>query len=107
MVRIWHEPGRSRRSRNVLPLADLDASRAFGMKTHLTSLAALVLLVVNTSHAQVVKQEPFEGKMVPGSIILVDDGSCGKGKIKQVTGGETDAMNPRPRIRKCIPKNAK
>jgi hypothetical protein len=45
--------------------------------------------------------------MVPGSVILVDDGTCGKGKIKQVTGGETDAMNPRPRTRKCIPKDKK
>ena len=45
--------------------------------------------------------------MVPGSVFLVDDGTCGKGKIKQVTGGETDAMNPRPRTRKCIPKVTK
>ena len=34
--------------------------------------------------------------MLPGSIILVDDGTCGKGKIKQVTGGELGAINPRP-----------
>ena len=72
-------------------------------------LAALPLLLAasSPSTAQVLKQEPLEGKMVPGSVLLVDDGTCGKGKIKQVTGGETDAMNPRPRIRKCIPKNAK
>ena len=72
-------------------------------------LSALVLLLAasSTSDAQVLKQEPFEGKMVPGSVILVDDGTCGKGKIKQVTGGETDAMNPRPRTRKCIPKVTK
>ena len=72
-------------------------------------LSALVLLLAasSTSDAQVLKQEPFEGKMVPGSVILVDDGTCGKGKIKQVTGGETDAMNPRPRTRKSIPKVTK
>jgi hypothetical protein len=52
----------------------------------------------------VVKQEPFDGQMVPGAAILVDDGMCGKGKIKQVTGGELGAMNPSPRTRKCIPK---
>ena len=45
--------------------------------------------------------------MVPGSVLLVDDGTCGKGKIKQVTGGETGAMNPRPRTKKCIPKVTK
>jgi hypothetical protein len=66
-----------------------------------------LLLAASSSDAQVVKQEPFEGKMVPGAVILVDDGSCGKGKIKQVTGGEIGAMDPRPRTRKCIPKDKK
>jgi hypothetical protein len=51
-----------------------------------------------------VKQEPFDGQMSPGQVILVDDGTCGKGKIKQVTGGELGAMNPRPRAKKCVPK---
>jgi hypothetical protein len=71
------------------------------------ALAALLLAASSASDAQVVKQEPFEGKMVPGQVILVDDGSCGKGKIKQVTGGEIGAMDPRPRTRKCIPKDKK
>jgi hypothetical protein len=66
-----------------------------------------LLLAASSSDAQVVKQEPFEGKMVPGAVILVDDGSCGKGKIKQVTGGEIGAMDPRPRTRKCIQRDKK
>jgi hypothetical protein len=66
---------------------------------------ALLLALGGACDAQtVVKQEPFDGKMEPGQIILVDDGSCGKGKIKEVTGGELAAMNPRPRTRRCIPK---
>ena len=66
------------------------------------------LVTATDSHAQmVVKQEPFDGQMVPGQVILVDDGSCGRGKIKQVTGGEIGAMNPRPRTRTCIPRAAK
>jgi hypothetical protein len=74
----------------------------------IVALAALAYLLAATgSDAQVVKQEPFEGKMVPGAVVLVDDGSCGKGKIKQVTGGEIGAMDPRPRTRKCIPKDKK
>ena len=67
---------------------------------------ALFLIASGPCNAQtVVKQEPFEGNMSPGSIILVDDGTCGKGKIKQVTGGELGAINPRPRTRKCIPRD--
>jgi hypothetical protein len=79
------------------------------MKQQTVGLAALALLLAaNSSDAQVVvKQEPFEGQMVPGAVILVDDGTCGKGKIKQVTGGEIGAMDPRPRTRKCIPKDKK
>jgi hypothetical protein len=72
------------------------------MRQIIESAALTLLLAASSSaNAQVLKQEPLDGKMVPGSVLLVDDGTCGKGKIKQVTGGETDAMNPRPRIRKC------
>jgi hypothetical protein len=68
----------------------------------------LLLALAGACEAQtVVKQEPFDGKMEPGQIILVDDGTCGKGKIKEVTGGEVGAMNPRPRTRRCIPKVAR
>ena len=79
------------------------------MKETVGLLAALgFLLAASSTNAQViVKQEPFDGQMLPGSIILVDDGSCGKGKIKEVTGGEIGAMNPRPRTRRCIPRDKK
>jgi hypothetical protein len=69
------------------------------------AVLALALAAGCPSRAKVVvKQEPFEGKMVPGEIILVDDGTCGKGKIKEVIGGEVGAMNPRPRTRRCVPR---
>jgi hypothetical protein len=76
-------------------------------------LAGLALLLAASSLANaqvlkqepIVKQEPMPGMMVPGSVIFVDDGTCGKGKIKQVTGGEIGAQNPRPRMIKCIPKS--
>jgi hypothetical protein len=75
------------------------------MKTVGSAALALFLAASGSGNAQtVVKQEPLEGQMLPGSVILVDDGICGKGKIKQVTGGELGAMNPRPRTRKCIPR---
>jgi hypothetical protein len=70
----------------------------------LVALAPLLALGCICSAQTVVKQEPFDGKMEPGQVILVDDGTCGKGKIKEVTGGEIGAMNPRPRTRRCIAK---
>ena len=73
---------------------------------------ALALLTATCSqamaqgNAQIVNQEPFEGQMAAGSILLVDDGTCGKGRIKQVIGGELAAMNPRPHVRTCVPRVA-
>jgi hypothetical protein len=58
-------------------------------------------------NAPVVKQEPFDGMMSPGAIVLVDDGTCGKGRIKEVTGGEVAPAIQRPRIIRCIAKPAK
>jgi hypothetical protein len=70
----------------------------------LAALACLLAVGGPCNAQPVVKQEPFDGKMLPGAVILVDDGSCGKGRIKEVTGGEVGAMDPRPRTRRCIPK---
>ncbi|VIO71614.1 hypothetical protein CI1B_38010 [Bradyrhizobium ivorense] len=57
--------------------------------------------------APIVLEEPPEGQMAPGMVLLVDDGSCGKGKVKQVTGGEIAGFNARPRTRKCVARPAR
>jgi hypothetical protein len=62
----------------------------------------------SSGSAEMVKEEPPEGKMYPYQVLLVDDGTCGRGRIKEVIGGEINpAMNPRPRSRRCITKPAK
>jgi len=76
------------------------------MKTLVTGLAALPLFAAasGAGNAQVVvKQEPLD--MRNGATVLVDDGSCGKGKIKLVTVTHGNAMPGAPlRAEKCIPK---
>ena len=76
------------------------------MKTLVTKLAALILLAAasSTGNAQtVVKQEPAD--MRSGATVLVDDGSCGKGKIKQLTVTHGNPMSGAPsRETKCIPR---
>ncbi|VIO71793.1 DUF6719 family protein [Bradyrhizobium ivorense] len=57
--------------------------------------------------APIVLEEPPEGQMAPGMVLLVDDGSCGKGTVKQVTGGEIAGLNARPRTRKCVARPAR
>jgi hypothetical protein len=76
------------------------------MTTFMIRLAALILFaaVSGACNAQViVKQEPLD--MRNGATALVDDGSCGKGKIKLVTVTHGNAMSGAPmRAEKCIPK---
>jgi hypothetical protein len=68
------------------------------------SVVILIAGIGISSAQQILKQEPMPGQLPTGAVVLVDDGTCGKGKIKEVTGGSTSAMNPKPRTTKCIAK---
>jgi hypothetical protein len=74
------------------------------MKT-IIGLAALALFLDASNgscNAQmVVKQEPM--MLNRGAVVLVDDGSCPKGQIKQVTAQVATVTDTyRPLERKCI-----
>jgi hypothetical protein len=73
-------------------------------QTLLKAAAVLLSLVVagDICNAQVVvKQEPLD--MRNGATVLVDDGTCGKGKIKLVTVTHGNANSGAPlREAKCI-----
>lgn len=49
-------------------------------------LVVLIFLVARAD-AALLKSEPGEGQLRPGERVLVDDGSCPAGQIKQVIGG--------------------
>jgi hypothetical protein len=49
----------------------------------------------------VLSAEPAAGALKAGKRVLVDDGSCPAGEIKEVTGG-TDKEAPGSRSRRCI-----
>ncbi len=75
-------------------------------QTLLKTSAVFLSLVVagDVCNAQVVvKQEPLD--MRNGATVLVDDGTCGKGKIKLVTVTHGNANSGAPlREAKCIQK---
>lgn len=48
-------------------------------------------------------KEPADGVVRTGLTMLVDDGSCPKGQIKEITGGSIQYHLPR--TRRCIPRN--
>jgi hypothetical protein len=64
-------------------------------------MGALMLILQNVVGAQeILKSEPAAGALPAGTTVLVDDGTCPKGQIKQVTGGKrVDGVQ---RQKKCI-----
>ena len=71
--------------------------------TRSTALALpLVFALSQTAAAQaIVKQEPPSGALKRGTVILVDDGSCPAGQIKEVSAG---AGTESRRTRRCVPR---
>ncbi len=75
------------------------------------SIALTVALTVGgiCSAQVVVKKEPMEGQLRTGATVLVDDGTCGLGKIKLIssTGGNgNEIAGLPPRTRTCVPRQA-
>jgi hypothetical protein len=57
------------------------------------------------AHAAILKKEPAMGTLREGERVLVDDGSCGPRKIKEVTGGNHVEVGGTKRIKRtyrCI-----
>jgi preprotein translocase subunit YajC len=70
-------------------------------------LAALTLLMLRPAAAQYLTHEPPMGALQEGERVLVDDGSCGPGKIKEVIGGNHVLAGGHKHVvrrRRCIPK---
>ena len=64
-------------------------------------LAALPTLAVAQT---VLKKEPASHALRSGQVVLVDDGSCPAGQIKEVTGGKGEGESGIRRTRRCVPK---
>lgn len=69
--------------------------------------ASLLALGAASAEARVLKQEPPLGKLRENERVLVDDGTCGPGRIKEVIGGNHVKVGGTKRIerqRHCIAK---
>ena len=70
-----------------------------------TAIALLLAVTPTLAAAQtVLKEEPKRNLLRHGQVVLVDDGSCPAGEIKEVTGGKDDAAKQVRRTRRCVPK---
>jgi len=68
---------------------------------------ALLIVAAPLHAATVLKTEPPMGALREGERVLVDDGSCGAGKIKEVIGGNHVKVGGNRhvvRIHRCIPR---
>jgi hypothetical protein len=64
--------------------------------------AGLTIFWLGAASGQVLSREPPSGALSPGTRVLVDDGTCPTGQIKEVIGGN-DTRGTR-RKRRCIPR---
>jgi hypothetical protein len=82
------------------------------MRTLITGSVALAAVVAASGMCAaqaVVKQEPMEGQLRTGATVLVDDGTCGQGKIKLITatgGNGNEKQGLPPRTRTCVLRQA-
>ena len=69
------------------------------------SLFVISIAISTTANAQALKREPAMGTLREGQRVLVDDGTCGRGRIKEVIGGnhvEVGGFKQIKRIRRCL-----
>lgn len=73
-------------------------------------LALAAATVLMAEGPKVLPREPASGQLSPGETVLVDDGSCPPGQIKQVVGGSNQGKaggsnrQGAPRTRACVPR---
>jgi len=78
-------------------------------KLAVTVLAGMLGIMQAHAGDRILKQEPGKGKLRAGQTVLVDDGSCPKGQIKEVKGGSNRSLKTEmkqagsPRTHRCIP----
>jgi hypothetical protein len=74
----------------------------------LAAIFALLTSAVSIQAQQILKNDPPPGGLSAGAVVLVDDGSCPKGKIKELTGGSNisggQSVKGSARTKRCIPR---
>lgn len=75
--------------------------------TYLLLITGIFAAYATLAIAQTLTREPEMGALREGQRVLVDDGTCPAGKIKEVVGGnhvEVGGTKRIKRIRRCISK---
>ncbi len=62
-------------------------------------LICLIGIVQTNASAQILRHEPPKGRLPAGQAVLVDDGSCPKGQIKEVKAGSNRSLKTGEQLR--------
>jgi hypothetical protein len=73
------------------------------MRTTLTLAALALVTSAGIAHAQIVSREQDIVDLRLGQRVMVDDGSCPAGQIKEVQGAQMTTSGVQ-RTRKCVPR---
>lgn len=75
------------------------------------ALTGAILLGPPAAAQEILRREPAKGALRYGEKVLVDDGRCPRGQVREVTGGrisDRDARRPttatQSRERRCVPR---
>lgn len=75
------------------------------MKIHAIAFASTLGFLVSCpcqsqTKVEYLKEEPPKGSVAHGKVVYVDDGTCPKGEVKEITGGSQ--ANAIPRKVRCV-----
>lgn len=73
------------------------------MRTLLAAATAMLAVLALPSHAQTVSNERDIGALRLGQKILVDDGTCPAGQLKEVSGARLAPGGNVEATRQCVP----
>jgi hypothetical protein len=70
------------------------------MKMHPVTFVVTVGFLISTpcqsqTKVEYLKEEPLKGALPYRKIVYVDDGTCPKGEVKEITGGSQEKSIPR------------
>lgn len=71
----------------------------------LNALAGVLAAISAQASQPMLKEVPRDGDVPYGKVVLVDDGTCPKGEVKEITGGSREKAIPRKT--RCVKRPAK
>ena len=71
----------------------------------LSVLVGVLAAIAAQASQPFLKEVPKEGELPRGKVVLVDDGTCPKREVKEITGGSRDKAIPRKT--RCVKRPAK